>query len=255
MSKKRVSVLDVNVGRLAYANALTALAGFVVIGLGYMLLKPWLGVDYNFTAPWSSHGSLWEGLSSVWFIFVWGAGITLLLGLSAIIKETPTSYGPGEVFKTGTALSLVAGFFEEIIYRWLALFGSMIVIMVLNYFPFFGLLGWLYGDILVPLTNWASFGLLESQLYGGYGWLFAAGIVSANMRFQSGHEYQGFFGWVNAWYIGLFLFYLMFTYGLWTAIVAHILYDLCIFWMRGITVRFQPMTYGRLRRHRLSQHR
>lgn len=218
--------------------------GLVVIGLAYTMLRSWLNVPFGFSEPWTSHGSVIDGLGSVWFIFVWGAGLALLGGLLRIVRRTPRANEPGEIFIEGTWISFNAGFFEEIIYRWLALFGSMIVLKILNVITF-GFIKWLYMSILVPFTNWVSFDLLEPQLYGNYGWLFAAGIVSASFRFSSGHEYQGTLGVINSWYIGLFMFFLMFHYGLWVAIIAHILYDLSIFWIRSAAAYLQPRNHGR----------
>lgn len=240
MSSQGFRPLDETPGETITRYAIDAVVGFIGIGFAYAVLKSWIGVSYNFTAPWTSHGGLWDGLKDVWFIFAWAAGVTLLIGLIQVIRRTPRSYDPSEYFGRGSWISLNAGVFEEIIYRWLALFGSMIVLKILNVI-LFGLPEWFYTTVLIPIANWASFGLLEPQFYdSGYGWLFAAGIVSANVRFRRGHEYQGLFGVINSWYIGLILFYLMFNYGLWVAIVAHVAYDLIIFWLRGVFAKFQP---------------
>jgi len=40
---------------------------------------------------------------------------------------------------------------------------------------------------------------------------------------------------LTSWYFNLFMFGLVFACGLWTAIVAHVLYELCVYWTRGIT--------------------
>ena len=239
MSSQEFRPLDETPGEVITRYALDAIVLFVVVGIGYAILKSWIDVPLNFMQPWTTIGGLWDGMEKVWFIFAWAAGLTLLFGLIQVVRRTPRDYEPSEYFGRGSWVSINAGVFEEIIYRWLLLFGMMIFLKVMNAITF-GLVKWFFTTVLIPIANWASFGLLEPQFYGDFGWLFAAAIVSANVRFRRGHEYQGLFGVINAWYIGLIFFYLMFNYGLWVAIVAHVAYDLIIFWLRGVFARFQP---------------
>jgi hypothetical protein len=238
MSRDSDRPLDATATDITTNYVILATAGLALVGIAYAILGSWLNVPFGFGEPWASHGGILEGLGSVWGIFAWAVGFTTLIGVILIVRRTPREYEPRELFGKGTWLSINAGFFEEILYRWLALFGVMILIKFVNIVTF-GLVKWLYVSILIPFTNWASFGLLEPQLYGDHGWLLAAGIVSASIRFSDAHEYQGLLGRINAWYIGLFMFYLMFNYGLWAAIVAHILYDLCVFWVHGGLAYFQ----------------
>ncbi len=111
------------VGTTAYyvVRAVGVLAG---AGFLWLIASGWMVLPFG--APWESHGNLLAGLGQVWFIFVWGFGVTLVVGL------------------------------------------------------------------------------------------------------------------VNAWFGGMVMFWLMFHYGLWTAIVAHILYDICVFTSRAIADYFRP---------------
>ena len=97
------------------------------------------------------------------------------------------------------------------------------------------LVKWFYNALLIPLADWTSFHKLHDLFYatgatpGVDTWAIGAGIVSANTFFRDGHKYLGFIGVVNSWYLGLILFWVMLTYGVWPAIVVHFLYDFLIF--------------------------
>lgn len=58
--------------------------------------------------------------------------------------------------------------------------------------------------------------------------LFIFGVLLANLWFRNGHRYQGIVGIVNSWFCGMVFIYAMLTYGLWTAIIIHVLYDILI---------------------------
>ena len=94
---------------------------------------------------------------------------------------------------------------------------------------------WLYTAVLVPLANLVTLGALQPYLLSETtSWVLGAAIVTAAGAFRKAHEYLGYFGMVNAWFIGMVFFYLALNYGLITAIVAHILYDVIIFTLRAL---------------------
>ena len=80
-----------------------------------------------------------------------------------------------------------------------------------------------------PVVNFLTLGHLQPYLLGSLGWAVGAAIISSNGKFRDGHAYQGLFGWINAWFCGMFFFYLMFTYGILASIIVHFLYDILIF--------------------------
>jgi hypothetical protein len=92
-----------------------------------------------------------------------------------------------------------------------------------------GLVWLLYSFVLSPIADFFTFGILHEQLSGADTWFVAAALLMANSQFRDGHKYQGLLGLVNSWFIGMYMFYLLFTYGLVAAIVVHLIYDLCIF--------------------------
>lgn len=172
-----------------------------------------------------AHGtSITEGLASVWFIFAWAAVITLVVGIA--LRNQPRPDNVASYATTNMWASVNAGFFEELIYRYVVFFGVMIILPFLNRITF-GLMGWFYREALIPLANWATLGALEPQFHHA-NWVFAAAIVMAGASFRDIHKYQGFFGMVNSWFLGMVFFWLMFNYGIGTAMVAHILYDLIV---------------------------
>jgi hypothetical protein len=86
---------------------------------------------------------------------------------------------------------------------------------------------WIYQNVIFPVLNWISFQHLTPILYYPHApFLFIAGAVFANSKFKNGHKYQGLIGVLNSWAVGFVLLYAMLYYGLMTAIVVHVVYDL-----------------------------
>ena len=56
-------------------------------------------------------------------------------------------------------------------------------------------------------------------------WGIGAGMLAANAFFRDGHKYQGNFGMVNSWFIGMYMFHILFTYGLPECMFAHFAYN------------------------------
>lgn len=241
MSREKRETLDLSPGAILLGYIILLLTWLAAFGL----LNLFWGdqVLISFGEIWHHNPDVLGGLASVWFIFLWGGGMTLVMGF--ILINTPRSYFPGEVLGHGMWISVNAGIFEEIIFRWLRFAIAMIMLPFLNFITF-GFFQWLYGSILIPIANWATFGALHEWLYHPAGWIMGAAIVSANGKFRSAHYENGFFNWVNSWFIGMVMFWLMFNYGLLTAITAHILYDAIIFAIAAMTTSWRPVA-GRSR--------
>lgn len=93
---------------------------------------------------------------------------------------------------------------------------------------------WFY-QIMVYVIHFTTLTLMDPVLYGNNhnaGFIF--GAVAANAWFRDGHKYQGPLGIVNSWYAGMVLLYATVTYGLLTAIVVHILYDVILSLLRFV---------------------
>lgn len=186
---------------------------------------------------WLLRGGIGEVLSSSWPVFAWGAGVTIF-----VLLFTKNPYWHNKEaeswFAVGALSSALAGIFEEILFRWVGFFSAIITAKLANFLFFgwagFGLVEWLYAHIGGPLANLVTLGRIEPLLFHPAGWFVGAGILSANAKFRDGHKYQGPIGLVNSWFIGLFMFWLMFEYGLPAAILVHFLYDLFIYMVRYV---------------------
>lgn len=109
--------------------------------------------------------------------------------------------------------------------------GSLTTIcgVVLTYWFFTGLnpvhLGYEY--VIVPTIWLVTFGTFSGVLYDSeVPRLFIFGAVLANAWFRDGHKYQGLLGVVNSWIVGFVMLHAMLHYGLWTAVILHVTYDL-----------------------------
>lgn len=172
------------------------------------------------------------GITASWLVFLWAGGFTLILAIftsNSIAKNKRAE----ENLVRGSIKSLAAGVFEEICFRWAVFLGATIGLQVTNWLLFGwvdGLAGpvkWLHEVIFGPIATFMTLGKAEDLMLG-MGWVVGAAILAANAKFRDGHKYLGFIGFVNSWYIGIFLFYIVFTYGLLAAIVVHFLYNLLI---------------------------
>lgn len=183
-----------------------------------------------------------EGLGRVWFIFVWAFCVTLLLGLLKRNSQRATM-SRAKGIAVGTWVSLNAGFFEELEYRWLRFFTGMIILPFLNFITF-GFVQWLYTSVLVPVASTFTFQALDEQLYDPRSWVLGAALVLASIKFRDAHGHLGALGMINAWFIGMVLFWLMFNYGLWTAIIAHIVYDILVFGTAALVAKQSKPALG-----------
>jgi len=210
----------------------------------FVCLCKWLwpnSIPFTIFEFWVWDGdTIWEGVKTGWPIFVWGFSIQMFLAFRADWKKEHIDNAEDFIIG-GAIISGIAGFFEEIIFRWVLFYGAFIAIQITN-FLFFGFLNWMFGwswAELPRLLSWyivlpfADFMTLRyfSEFLVNQGWLLGAAVLAVNAKFRDGHKYQGFLGVVNSWYIGLFLFYIMFKYGIVAAILVHFTYDMIIFWV------------------------
>ena len=231
MSKKvRIDPIDLPWYVVTWHYTKALIGAFVV----FLVLRFFWGDDMlvNFDQL-TEKGFVPAGLGKVWFIFVWALAVPLVVVL--VFRRRSVSDHPREAqVGRGLWLSLNAGVFEELIYRWLIFVNAMVLLRFFNFITF-GFVKFFYTHALIPLADFTTFHALHPYLLHDGSWVFGAAIVSAAARFRSEHAYLGFLGWVNSWFMGMLLFYLMFNYGLATAIVAHFLYDAIIFTFRGLT--------------------
>lgn len=204
-------------------------ASLIVIGFSYLLF-PWL-IPFKFLQFWHTTGDMSTWLNASKPIFLWAFCVTALSAILTRNKRSENRDAEKFLF-SGSIISISAGVLEETIFRWL-LFFALFAGLAFSNFLFFGWLGFGIAEFLQnhffgPVANFFTLGMLKPQLLG-QNWLIGAALLTANTKFRDGHIYLGPFGYVNSWFIGMFMFWLMFKFGLPACIICHFLYDLIIF--------------------------
>jgi hypothetical protein len=202
----------------------------------FVLIVQWLWpktIPFGTFEFWKDNRIL-EGVLASYPIFVWGSGVTLIFAV--ITRNRPSvNRNAEDLLINGAVTSIIAGVFEEMIFRWVIFLSGIVAVKVSN-FLFFGFIGlgipqWLQVNIIGPVVNFMTLGKMK-WLIIDMGWAVGAAAIAANAKFRAEHAYLGFFGLVNSWIIGFFLFWVMFNYGLITSIIVHFLYDLLIYVVR-----------------------
>ncbi len=172
-----------------------------------------------------------DGMLASWPIYLWGGVLTAIVA-AVTLNKREINRNAEFLIIGGPIISAIAGIFEEMTFRWILFLWAIVTVKIGN-FLFFGWLGFGLGEfihmwIAGPIANFVTFGKMEWLLYD-QGWAVGAAALAANAKFRDEHKYLGAFGWLNSWAIGMFMFYIMFTYGLMAAILSHFVYDLIIF--------------------------
>lgn len=189
-------------------------------------------LPYSVFGFWTAHGEPKDWLMCAWPLFAWGCGVNIVVKL--VTRNDPRVNRNAEGILIGGFInSTVAGLFEEILFRWL-FFLSNIVWVKLGNWAFFGWAGfgigrWLHLTVFGPIANFTTFHTLEGYLTDPDKWAIGAALLASNAFFRDGHRYQGLLGIVNSWCVGMFLFWVMFNYGLPAAILIHFTYDMLIY--------------------------
>lgn len=218
---------------------LIAIGAFLFIG-GLVFFWPSLIKPFSFFEFWTTKGDFWEAVKGAWPWYAWGFGATFL---SRVFSKTSlTQVIPTEMFVHGTVISIWAGVAEEIAFRWLFFFSAVVILQLFNWI-FGGFMGlelihWLYQYILCPVANFFTLGYLEPYLLNGYGWVIAAAVISSNGLFRNAHAYSGLLGFINSWFFGMYMHWVVFKYGILPAIFIHFLYNFIIFTLEAIASIF-----------------
>jgi hypothetical protein len=223
-----------------------------VFALPLVLLVKWFWptvIPFDLFAFWNVHGNLGNLASDIWPFLVGTVVLFLILLLSSETVEQRWNFRDywaqeGDIFQKMLSYFTAYGLLEELIFRWLLFYSYIVGLTVLNFllvgFAGFGIPQWLFLHVFGPLADFVTFYKLHDFLFSTqYSWVVGAAILTANGKFRQGHLYQGWSGWVWSWYGGMFLFLVMFKYGLLTAIVLHIVYNFVIFWMNFIFTRYR----------------
>jgi hypothetical protein len=206
------------------------------VALIVVLIFEWAWPEYipfGLFEFWHLNGSLIDVFKTSWPLFAWGFGLNVIILLThrnshELNKEAES------ILIIGCIISVFAGLFEEIAFRWLIFYDQIIVYKALNSLLFagwggIGVFEWFFTNISGPIANTLTLGYLHPYLFNGLGWAVGSAILSSNGKFRDGHMYQGRLGTINAWFAGMFFFYLMFRFGLIASILVHFAYDMMIF--------------------------
>ena len=194
----------------------------------------WLIVDHcwpGFFDPfqyWFLTNNLATAVAQSWPFYLYGLIITIIQLKQA--EERSFIFYSHDAVSFIVYRSTMAGILEEIGYRCIFIFTSMIPIVLLErLIP--GLLMWSYKNIVFPITDIMTLRLMHNTIYG-FPAIFIAGALSSNAAFRDRHRYQGTFGVINAWFAGLYLLHIMLNKGLVVAILAHMIYNLTMHFTR-----------------------
>jgi hypothetical protein len=209
---------------------------------------------FGFLRP---RGNFLGWLRASWPLFCWGASVSILSGLAQryfFPLSTPRrSISGGKALVLGLLVSVWAGFAEEVCFRWIIFLSNIAVVKIGNYLIFgwagFGLAQWLHLSVVGPIADFMTLRHLHTWLFDR-GWAVGAALLATNALFRDGHKYLGLVGIVNSWFLGMYFFWILFTFGLWPAIVVHFLYDAIIFTIVAVVGRqpFDALPHSRLPR-------
>ena len=136
-----------------------------------------------------------------------------------------------DIIVTGITISVVAGIVEEIVHWWAYMIIALIILDELNILSTtifgFEIIKYLYVNVFGYLAEKMTFGYMHALLYKT-SWTIGASIFIANCIFVFAHENKSPIFYYIIWMAGMFLFWLMFTYGIFVAMIAHALYNFTI---------------------------
>jgi len=177
------------------------------------------------------NNNIYAGVNASWPIFLWGTSVTAIYAIFTL-NSRETNGDAEKILWGGFIISAIVGVFEEIIFRWILFLTAIIGVKISN-FILCGLIKWLHLNFFGVIINFITLKKM-SWLIFGMGWSVGAAALVANAKFRGEHAYLGVFGYFNSWFIGFFLFWIMFKYGIITAITVHFLYDMLIFIVRYV---------------------
>lgn len=198
-----------------------------------------------------------EGIKAFWWLSLFGIAVVLITSIYRYnlvrgytikkftkywlyVKKMPAE----KEFVSKSFERVFHGIWEEILFRWLLFFMTIISAQIVDYlllgFAGFGIVEWIFIYIVRPVMNFISLGKIHWLLYHPAGWFVGLAAISVNQGFATGHvrEYK-VLGYLSSWFLGFVLFWIIFTYGIVTAIIIHFLYDFFIGIMEYIVLRIE----------------
>lgn len=238
----------VTLRRKAYNGSYLSLAIMMIVGIIFArLLLPFATVPFVFEEFLFFKGAWWEPIWAAWPLF--------LIGFVINFWKMATTTNPPEVQKNaptipihGLSTSLFAGIMEEVVFRWVLLYGYMGILWILN-----DVTAYLFDVPILKIITEVVFGGFTTIIVGNAQdilvhpaawtigaaagtWTLGLAILPSVMKFQQGHLYQGVTGWIFSGFAGLVFFHIMFNYGLFAGMWVHFLFDMMVFLMLFVDV-------------------
>ncbi|MFI7642467.1 hypothetical protein [Nonomuraea sp. NPDC049400] len=206
-----------------------------------VLVLEWLAPDvipFELGTFWAVRQPFWtafgDSIVQSWPVLAAGVLMTLIfLPAKRQQQRHLALYGApeGRVVTLGPGAVLFNSALEEVVFRWLLFYAAIAGAVAMDYivlgFAELHPVRWFFTELLIPAADWATAGRLHEVLTAGP-WTVAAAMLTSNGRFRNGHAYQGLLGFAWSWYMGMFLFLIMFEHGLPLAIAVHVAYNLVI---------------------------
>lgn len=187
--------------------------------------------------------SVWMAIKSSWILFI--SAIILVMVIAYLFKCDPDkNNNPRMLIVDGFFNNIATIIIEEILLRWLLFLNIIWIIKLLNWLIFgwlgFGILEWFYINLPAPIISLSSFGMIDKTIvYNPLGWFVGASVATMSIINTSVHKNQGILGMINCWFIELYLFYVMFQFGLLACIAIHFLYNTIIHFTQYLIARKQ----------------
>lgn len=224
-----------------------SLSGIIII-----LLVKWLWpslIPFDTFVFWNNKGSIEDWFATGSGFLGWGILLFTMMyffSRSTINSLEQSRVTTGQLIGGGFLISLRAGFLEEVCFRWLLFLSGIVTVRIVDYvfggFIFnHGLVYVIHMNILGPIADHMTLGYLHDLLFHPYGWFVGAALISANSFFRDGHSYQGIIGWLDSWFFGMLMFYMLFKYGIVSCIVIHFAFDMMLFLLAALYMSiFKP---------------
>ena len=234
-------------GKNHIASSITGLILIGFVSLFWSDIWPW-----TFTSVWKSTGSVTDWLIVGSPAFLWALSINFFFDIlrkrSSRERQLLMSCAPKQILGAGFVRSLWAGVSEELTFRWILPYAAVPTLLLTNW-VFFGWAGWGFNEwfhttLWSPFANLATVDYLQPFLLAE-NWVIGACILYTNAFFRDGHKYQGLLGWINSWFMGMYLWFVALNYGLVAAIFIHFLYDFIIYTYAASSVWVRQMWRSR----------
>lgn len=185
-------------------------------------------MPFSFFHFWKSTGSIGDWIIAALPVCLIGVVSSVAFYGSLKKHGIQESDSPAIMSTAGIFISAISAIMSEISIRWLVFYASILGATFTNWILTkifgFALIEWLDLNIAAHVANFFTFGLMHEWLFHPENWAIGAGVLIANAFFRDWHQPENLLGATTSWYTGMFLFWMMFTYGLPAAIVAHFIY-------------------------------